>query len=149
MELRPEDLITLYYNKVATQFPHLTQAQFSTICKHPYEYTAQRISTKDYDAIRLKNLGKFMVYETKIIKIMNVLKNSFNRQVITRDTYLYKIAQYQKILTSITANEGMIIIDDTDPQTPTLTIPNESTSNLTYLRPDNRQRQFPNSTTTP
>jgi hypothetical protein len=91
-KLNSDILIRRYYEEVKHLYPHVTYDEFKEICRSPFEYTKQEISSGDFPVIRLKYLGTFLVYPKKAQAFLNRLKQRFKFHKVDR-MYYFKMKE--------------------------------------------------------
>ncbi len=80
-----------YYKEVSQQYPGLTLAQFNDICKYPFKFVKEVMSSGDLKDIRLKYFGVFEVSSSKVKFVKKNIKKSFAKGNISKERYEKKL----------------------------------------------------------
>jgi len=79
-----------YYNEVKDLYPDITLAQFSDICRTPFKFVKQVISSGTLENIRLQYFGVFEVSDSRVKYNRKILEENFKKGIISEDRYIKK-----------------------------------------------------------
>ena len=95
----PSDYIDEFYEKIKTEYPHITAKQVDNICRTNFRMLKAEMQKGTLKKVRLRYLGSFLVYKGRAIGLYNKTVKMFEDEKINVDTlnYIRKIVkQYLK-----------------------------------------------------
>ena len=80
-----------YFNEISQDYPGLTLAQCSDICRYPFKFVKFVMASGELKNIRLQYLGVFTVSKSRVNYNKKTLEENYNKGLISKDKYEKKL----------------------------------------------------------
>lgn len=80
-----------FYNEMKEYYPDLTLSDFNEICRTPFKYVKQVMSSGELKDIRLQYFGVFEVSPSRVKYNKKILKKNFEKGIVSENRYNKKM----------------------------------------------------------